>query len=121
MILQAEFAERCRFFWPCANATRDPEGGDIRKSKRGALGRTKETTDRDLKATGARKRECCHSLPALPPPSMPAHLRAIAMHVLAAHAGGSNTQVGCTATLKAHQAHTLLVGNTLFMTEPAEA
>lgn len=29
----------------------------------------------------------------------------------------SNTQVGCTSTLKAHQAQTLLVGNTLFMTE----
>ena len=29
----------------------------------------------------------------------------------------SNTQVQCKATLKAHQAHTLLVGNTLFMTE----
>lgn len=33
----------------------------------------------------------------------------------------SNTQVGCTSTLKAHQAQTLLVGNTLFMTEPVEA
>lgn len=33
----------------------------------------------------------------------------------------SNTQVGCTSTLKAHQARTLLVGNTLFMMEPVEA
>lgn len=33
----------------------------------------------------------------------------------------SNTQVGCTSTLKAHQAQALLVGNTLFMTEPVEA
>lgn len=114
----------------------DHEGSDTgKKSKgrdRGGLRDKGDRQDRDLKALGAWKWECCHSqlpypqppplLPSLPPlPNHPTPPESNCDACSSHSCRRSNTQVRCTATLKAHQAHTLLVGNTLFMTEPAEA